>query len=116
MYKTIGIYKDISDSKQFEKYYVEEVMPRLITFPGVIKMKITNLLNSTREKPPSFDGIQFIIETHYETIDDLRKIVDTPEGKEIVRVILGNVHGKCGTYVGEGKSFIKKESNKQPRE
>jgi hypothetical protein len=106
MYKTVGIYKNISDSKDFEKYYMEKVFPKLITFPGVLKMKITNLIDKTRENPPGMNHIQFIIETHYESIDDLRKIIETEEGRTIARTILGNQYAECGRYVGENKTYI----------
>jgi hypothetical protein len=114
MYKTVGIYKNITDSKEFEKYYIEAIFPKMITFPGVVKMKITNLIDNTRKIPPGMEGIQFIIETHYESIQDLRKIVDTEEGQDIVKTILGNQHAECGRYIGESKSFLSKEMQNKP--
>lgn len=110
MYKTVGIYKNVTDSKAFEKYYVNKVLPRLLSFPGVIKMKITNLLDTTRGQGHQLNDINFIIETHFETIEELRRIVDSEEGKEIVQLILDNPYGDCGTYIGEHQSYEKKSS------
>ena len=90
---------------------MENVFPKMITFPGVVKMKITNLIDNTRKSPPGMEDIQFIIETHYETIDDLRKIIETDEGKDIVQTILGNQYAECGRYVGENKTYLAKENS-----
>jgi uncharacterized protein (TIGR02118 family) len=107
MYKTVGIYKNVTDSKAFEKYYVSKVMPRLLSFPGVIKMKISDLLGTAGDNNSNINGINFIIETHFETIEDLRRIVDSEEGKEIIQLILNNPYGDCGTYIGEHQTFTK---------
>lgn len=105
MYKTVGIYTDITDKQKFEKYYVNQILPRMIKFPGVIKLKITKLITSTRKIPTSLHELKFIIETYFETIDDIRQLVNTPEGKKIVKIILDNPYGTCGKYIGEGNSF-----------
>lgn len=105
MYKTIGIYTDITDKQKFEKYYVDQIVPRMIKFPGVIKLKISKLIATTREIPTSFRDLKFIIETYFETIDDVRELVNTSEGKEIIKLILDNPYGTCGRYIGEGNSF-----------
>ncbi|MCH5584738.1 hypothetical protein MK805_07105 [Shimazuella sp. AN120528] len=110
MYKTVGIYTKITDKKKFEKYYVENILPRMIKFPGVIKLKITHLITSTREIPASFQDIKFVIETYYETIDDVRQLVNTTEGKEIVKMILDNPYGTCGRYIGEAESYSLKNT------
>jgi hypothetical protein len=42
MYKTIGIYKNLKDIGEFERFYVSEVMPKMLKLPGVIKMNVTD--------------------------------------------------------------------------
>jgi uncharacterized protein (TIGR02118 family) len=113
MYKTIGIYTNITDKQKFEKYYVNQILPRMIKFPGVIKMKITKLIATTRKIPESYSDLKFIIETYFETIDDVRELVNTSEGKEIIKLILDNPYGICGRYVGEGHSYSLENAKKQ---
>lgn len=105
MVKTVGIYKDIKDPEKFEKYYIQNVMPRLLQFPGVIRMKITSLRSAVSEQPKEFEGIHLIIETYYQSQEVLEKLMNSPEGQEIIRLITNNPNGKLGSFFGKEKIF-----------
>ncbi|SFJ68944.1 hypothetical protein [Thermoflavimicrobium dichotomicum] len=95
MYKTVGIYKGIDDIEAFEKFYVKEVIPRMLKLPGVIKMNITRLYYTNPEnQPDGLQDVQFIIETHYESLEAIHKVLDTPEGQELARIITGKNKGR----------------------
>jgi len=105
MVKTVGIYKDIKDPDAFEKYYIQNVMPRLLQHPGVIRMRITSLRNAVNPQQEDFEGIQLIIETYYQSHEVLEELMNSPEGEEIIRLITNNPNGKLGSFFGKEKIF-----------
>lgn len=105
MIKTVGIYRNIQDPKAFEEYYITNVMPRLLRFPGVIRMKITSLQSVTQTQPKGMEGIQLIIETYYQSQDVLEELINTAEGQEIIRLITNNPVGELASFFGKEKVF-----------
>lgn len=105
MIKTVGIYKNIQNPKEFEEYYISKVMPRLLQFPGVIRMKITSLKSISNQQPEGMEEIQLIIETYYQSQDTIEELLSTTEGREIIRLITNNPEGELGSYFGKEKIF-----------
>lgn len=105
MVKTVGIYKNIKDINSFERYYIDKVMPKLLQFPGVIRMRITSLKNATNEQPEGLDNVQLIIETYYQSQDVLEELLQSPDGQEIIQLITNNPTGDVGSFFGKEKIF-----------
>lgn len=105
MFKTVGIYKNIVDIDKFEKYYVSEVIPRMLRLPGVIKMEVTSLFHASEQQAQGIDQAQLIIETHFESAETLKKLSSSPEGQEIAKFIINNQAGELASFVGREKSF-----------
>lgn len=105
MVKTVGIYKNIKDPESFEQYYIKNVLPRLLQFPGVIRMKITSLKSITDQQPEGLEKVQLIIETYYQSQEVIEDLLTTPEGQEIIRLITNNPNGELGSFFGREKIF-----------
>lgn len=100
MFKTVGIYKDLEDPEEFQKYYMNEIMPRMLTLPGVVKMKITSLKNTNpNEQPPELRGIQLIIETYYESPHFIKNNAMTPKGKKLIQLFSHNYRENMGAFI-----------------
>ncbi|WP_044642344.1 EthD domain-containing protein [Risungbinella massiliensis] len=101
MFKTIGIYKGLEDVEKFQRFYVQEVMPRMLDLPGVQQMRITALTNTNPEDQPFDMGdVQFIIETFYDSPESVKQVTMTPEGQELIK-ILGTYRKNMAAFVGK---------------
>jgi tetrahydromethanopterin S-methyltransferase subunit B len=106
MYKTIGIYKGIRNIDEFEKFYTQEVAPRILEVAGVIKMDFTRLYYTNAMKQPTgLEDVQFIVETYYESLEALQRALDSMEGRELTRLITGRFNGIVGAFLGKEVTF-----------
>lgn len=95
--KTVGIYNRITNLAKFEEYYTSEITPRFLRTDGVIKMRVTMLQNAGIQRP---DEIQLIIQTFYDSPSTLKKLVSSPIGQELSRLISNNQNGQLGAFIG----------------
>ncbi|SHE69302.1 conserved hypothetical protein [Seinonella peptonophila] len=105
MYKTVGVYRNIKDVKAFEEYYVNEVMPRFLRLPGVIRMEITSLFDVTEQQPNGMENIQLLVETYYESKKAVQYVLSSSIGKDIAKKIMENPTGEVASFVGREKVF-----------
>lgn len=120
MFKTIGIYKGLDDVAKFQRFYVQEVMPRMLELPGVQQMRITALTNTNPEDQPFDMGdVQFIIETFYDSPESVKQLAMTSEGQEMIK-ILGTYRKNMAAFVGRehtitarARIYSKKQNTQQ---
>jgi uncharacterized protein (TIGR02118 family) len=106
MFKVIVIYKNLEDVGSFQKFYTEEIFPRARKVPGIIGANITSIVQQISEEVPThIDGLQFMMELHFETKDDISKVGDTAEGQELFRKIKEYTNSELLYLMGDGKVY-----------
>jgi hypothetical protein len=119
MIKTIGLFKNIDNLDEFEQYYVNIVLPKVLKIPGVIKMDITSLLHSNDEQPEGLDDICLIVETYFESLEVFQEILESGENLDLTEEVISfsNGQSKFGIFMGKEKTFYaQKWMPKRPTE
>lgn len=106
MIKTVSIYTDIEDVEKFQKTYMEEIMPKVLELPGVIKMNVTSLImQNPEDQPEKLRGVQFIIETYYESLEVVHEIAYSSTGQELLQLLSDKFKGHMGGFFGKEYSI-----------
>ncbi|TCS91975.1 EthD family reductase [Hazenella coriacea] len=108
MFKIVGLYRVHNQNEGFEQYYVNELVPRLLEIPGVIKVEVTRLAPSpfhdtlgVKEETPYFmQG-----DMYFESAESLQEALSSPEGIEVARLIIENAFEFVTLYVGDSYTF-----------
>ena len=87
MFKIQGLYKNVYDLEAFEEYYTKVIIPKVLSVPGVLKVDYTTLYHSTDEQPKGLDNIHVMTETYFESIDEMRRILDSEVGIAITKMV-----------------------------
>lgn len=104
--KTVSIFKNVDDVELFEQFYKKVIFPRLHKIPGVLYTEVTKIVSLSDEKvSESLKGIEFIIETYFESYHVLESIFLTPEGHELMQIIEDHSPGEMSAFVGNKKNF-----------
>ncbi|SDZ38455.1 hypothetical protein [Thermoactinomyces sp. DSM 45892] len=87
MYKTIAVYSHIQDLNEFEAFYTNEVVPRILGLEEVKHIRFTTLIPTDQVVSQS-EEISVLIETYYHSAAALRSVLDSEESKEITKYFL----------------------------
>ncbi len=105
MVKSITIYKNVGDLAAFQKFYLEGIFPLAHKIPGVIGTNVTSVMQVGDDISPEYEGLQFIIETYFESEEAMSAIVSSPEGQELMQYVAKNSPGELNFFMGREKKF-----------
>lgn len=86
MYKTIAIYSNIRNLDEFEFFYTNEVISRVVELPEVKYIRVTTLIPANQLAQA--DEVSLLVETYYHSAEALQKVLDSEEGKEITQFFI----------------------------
>ncbi|SEN34150.1 EthD family reductase [Lihuaxuella thermophila] len=108
MFKTIALYKDIEDAEAFEAFYVNEFIPKMLSLPGVVKLKVNRLLPAPfGERGGQEESYFLLCETYYESAEAMQKVIQSPEGLEAASMIMEKASKFMTVYVGKEEVYSK---------
>ncbi|WP_028778678.1 EthD family reductase [Shimazuella kribbensis] len=105
MIKIQGLYKNVWDLDEFEKYYTKVLVPKILSIPGIIKMHYTNLYHSSDKQPEGLNDIHVMTETYFESVEVMRDILSSEEGIAITKMItaLSEENAQIASYIAQEK-------------
>ncbi len=98
--KTFNIIRKVDDPNSFEAYFIENILP-LIFKTASLQVKITKVIPLSRTKGQTIEGIQFIIESYYDSLEVIDQTVHSKAGQKLME--------KSATMPGELSVFIGQE-------
>lgn len=105
--KSVSIFRNIDDIESFERFYKKVIFPRLHKMPGVIYTDVTQIAVLSEEKVAAdLKGIEFIVETYFESYEAMQLIFSTPEGLEMMQIIEDYSPGELSVFVGNNTRFL----------
>ncbi|MDQ0418981.1 hypothetical protein J2Z48_003206 [Croceifilum oryzae] len=87
MYKTIAVYSHIHDLNEFEVFYANEVIPRILGLEEVKHIRFTTLIPTDQIATHS-EEVSVLIETYYHSAEALHSVLGSEESKEITQCFL----------------------------
>jgi uncharacterized protein (TIGR02118 family) len=105
MIKIQGLYKNVWDLDEFEKYYTTVLVPKILSIPGIIKMNYTSLYHSSDKQPEGLNDIHVMTETYFESVEVMREILSSEEAIEITKMItaLSEENAQIASYIAQEK-------------
>jgi uncharacterized protein (TIGR02118 family) len=105
MIKIQGLYKNVWDLDEFEKYYTTVLVPKILSIPGIIKMNYTSLYHSSDKQPEGLNDIHVMTETYFESVELMREILSSEEAIEITKMItaLSEENAQIASYIAQEK-------------
>lgn len=102
----------------FEQFYKKVIFPRLHKMPGVLYSDVTRIVTLSDDKvAEGLKGVEFILETYFESYQVLESIFTTPEGLELMQIIEDHSPGELSVFVGNKQRFLadwyKNSANKE---
>jgi uncharacterized protein (TIGR02118 family) len=106
MFKTVGLYREMENPQAFETYYINQIVPKILKIPGVVRVEVTRIFPSPIQ-PSKQDGNSFFLmsETYFESSEALQNALSTPEGMEAARLIMEAAKNDLEVYVGKADFF-----------
>jgi hypothetical protein len=105
--KSVTVFRKIDDIEAFERFYTKVVFPRLHKMPGVLYTDVTRIAVLSEEKmSPDLKGIEFIVETYFESYESMQLIFSTPEGLEMMQIIEDYSPGEFSVFIGNKKRIL----------
>ncbi|MXQ52166.1 hypothetical protein [Shimazuella alba] len=88
MIKSLILFKDLKSKEVFRQFYLTQFLPRVKNISGVIGIRITNYLQQIgQDLIPIIDRLEFMIELHFESKQELSRVVETTEYQELLKLI-----------------------------
>lgn len=118
MIKSVSIFKNVDNVELFEQFYKKVIFPRLHKMPGVLYSDVTRIVTLSDDKvAEGLKGVEFILETYFESYQVLESIFTTPEGLELMQIIEDHSPGELSVFVGNKQRFLadwyKNSANKE---
>lgn len=101
MVKTFNIIRKVDDPNSFEAYFIENILP-FIFKTASIQVKVTKVIPLSRTKGQSIEGIQFIIESYYESLEVIDQTVHSKAGHELMEKST-IMPGELSVFIGQEK-------------
>lgn len=98
--------------KTFEVYFMKEVVARLLQFEQVIDCTIIKIMQTTSEAPQAINGVQVLVETKFETMEDLTAVIQAEEGMEMMEAVANVPSGFCSSFISK-EIVLNRESFKE---
>lgn len=86
MYKTIAIYSRIKDLNEFEVFYANEVITRVLELDEVKHIRVTTLIPANQLDQT--DEVSLLVETYYHSAEALQQVLVSEKGKEITQFFI----------------------------
>lgn len=107
MIKSVSIFKNVDNVELFEQFYKKVIFPRLHKMQGVLYSDVTRIVTLSDDKvAEGLKGVEFILETYFESYQVLESIFTTPEGLELMQIIEDHSPGELSVFVGNKQRFL----------
>jgi hypothetical protein len=114
MYKTITIFRNIEDVEEFQKLYMKEILPRTIELPDLVHIDITSVETVNPAMAGPYDGMQYVVESYWETKEQLHHVLGSPEVAEQMNTALQKTPGELFFFTGSTiRMYADKNKNKE---
>jgi len=98
MAKLIALYKQPEDQAAFDEHYYNVHVPVTKKIPGLREMKVTKFTGTPMGgKPPYY----LMCEMRYDSLEDLKKGLNSPEGKASGKDLMGFAKEIVTLIIGE---------------
>lgn len=85
MIKSITIFKNIENPIALLDFYVHQIFPVIHKIPGVLCTDVTRVNRVSPDISQDLDGIEIIMETHFESEEAMQRLIFSPEGMELMQ-------------------------------
>ncbi len=104
--KYITIYRNVEYLDVFHKFYTEEVLPRAQKIPDIISMNLTKIQQQLNEQvSPDLEKLQLFMELHFESEEAMRRVLESINGQELMRIIEEGSPGNISYFIGKENRF-----------
>ncbi len=97
MIKLIALYRNPSDTAEFDKHYFEVHIPLIRKFPGLRKLEVTRVTGA----PIGEAKFHLMAEMYFDTKDGMDTALASPEGKAVTRDIMSFAADVITVFYGE---------------
>jgi hypothetical protein len=111
MIKSITVFKNIEDVNALLKHYVEVIFPIMHKIPGVIGTVVTSVTQVTPDVAQDLDGVQLIMETHFESEEAMNALVFSTEGHDLMKIAGISTPCELSFFTGKEKRFSKETTD-----
>ncbi|WP_028776466.1 hypothetical protein [Shimazuella kribbensis] len=105
MIKTLTIFKNIEDLNALLKFYTEEVYPAIHKIPGIICTDLTSISHISPDISKELNGIELIMETHFESEEAMQRLVFSDLGNGIMMKTTQVTPCEVSVLMGKEKRF-----------
>jgi hypothetical protein len=110
MIKSLILFKDLESKEVFRQFYLTQFLPRVKNISGVIGIKITNYLQQiSQDLIPIIDGLEFVIELHFESKHEMSRVVETTKCQELLKLIDEKLPGEIIYLLGHQTTYNDKQ-------
>jgi hypothetical protein len=113
--KSIGICTNIKNPYDFQEFYLREVFPIFISFPGVCSLNITKVIKSEGVTQDHRE-IQLIMEGSYISEEAMYNVFALPKAQKVMELIEQKAHGDFNVFLGHEEIFDFKNAKKSYHE
>lgn len=108
MVKTYNIIRKVEDSTEFEEFFLGKVLP-LIFKTKSRQVKVTKVVPLMKKQDEMLEGIQYIIESYYDSLEVVDETVHSEEGLEVMKAS-SQMPGELSVFIAQEK-FIQSPKN-----
>jgi hypothetical protein len=105
MIKSVTIFKNIGDLNALLRFYAEEIFPTIHELPGVICTDITSISQVSPDIAQDLDGIEVIMETHFESKEAMDKLIFSSTGSDLMIRATQVTPCEVSFFIGREKRF-----------
>jgi uncharacterized protein (TIGR02118 family) len=97
MIKLIALYRNPSDTAEFDKHYFDVHVPLIRKFPGLRRIEVTRVTGA----PIGEAKFHLMAEMYFDTKDGMDAALASPEGKAVTRDIMSFAADVITVFHGE---------------
>jgi len=99
MIKLIALFRNPSDTAEFDKHYFEVHIPLVRKFPGLRRLEVTRVTGA----PIGEAKFHLMAEMYFDTKDGMDAALASPEGKAVTRDIMSFAADVITVFHGEAE-------------
>jgi hypothetical protein len=107
IFKVLFVYQNIKDLAQFEKLYMQHVLPKFVNYEGLVSITITDFTPLLQPMPGGMEGTKFSIETCFKSKEAFEQLILADEGKAELAGLLKDPNMDTSIFVVEDRTFRK---------
>lgn len=112
MYKAVVMFYDITDIKEFERIFFEDIYPHLMKLPGIVRLDLSSIKPMDIDLKEDVHRVQLIADVIYENQDAMDRIIHSTEGRR-VNELATQINAKMYIFFGKEKSYYPPSSDKR---